>query len=200
MLKVIVSIALACMIVTTVYAGGYATNITFLTCTCKWDKKQIVVWIENSEDSKYTDYTIEAFNSWQTNFPRLQYAIHQDESPEWDIHVKIVDKYVDEEYFGTLAKSDILVDWSSGSIDKVLIVIPTHVAKRAEAEQGEFSKMNDTMFYNIILHEIGHSIGLGHANENEQGLIDPMFKYIDKNEAKRSISTLDIMTLERLYR
>jgi hypothetical protein len=188
------------MIVTTVYASGYATNIAFLACACKWDKKQIIVWIENSEDRKYTDYAIEAFNAWQTNFPRLQYAIHKDNSAEWDIHVKIVDKYVDEENFGTLAKSDILVDWSSGSLDKVSILIPTHVAKRAETKQIEFSEMNDAMFYNIILHEIGHSIGLGHANENEQGLIDPMFKYIDKNEGKRSISKLDIMTLERLYR
>jgi len=200
MLRVALCIAVVCIIITTAYASGYATNIAFLDCACKWDKKQITVWIETSEDSKYADYAVEAFNAWQTNFPRLQYAMYKDKPAEWDIHIKIVDKYVDEENFDTLAKTDILADWSSASLDNVVIVIPTQVAKLAESEQIEFSEMNDTMFYNIILHETGHAIGLGHASENEEGVIDPMFKYISKSEEKRTVSKLDVMTLERLYR
>jgi predicted Zn-dependent protease len=188
------------MIVIPIYVYGYATNISFLDCACKWDKKQIIIWIENSQESKYTDYVMEAFNVWHTNFPELRYSIHTDKPAKWDIHVKIVDKYVDEETPGILAKTDIRASWGSATIEKVFIIIPTHMAVFAESEQIQFSEMNDIMFYNIILHETGHAIGLGHANENEERLIDPMFKYIDSDEEKRTVSKLDVMTLERLYR
>lgn len=187
------------MTIIPLYAYGYATNIAFLDCACKWENRQVVVWIENSQDSKYVDLVTEAFNSWQDNFPKLQYVIHTDKPSKWGIHVKIVEKYLDVESLAVLAKSDIRAYWSDASIDSASIIIPTHTAK-GQGEQVEFTLMNDTMFYNIILHEIGHAIGLGHANENEEGMIDPMFKYIDKNEEKRSVSKLDVMTLERLYR
>jgi predicted Zn-dependent protease len=82
----------------------------------------------------------------------------------------------------------------------VHILIPAHRAQYEEKEKIEYSPMSETMFYNVILHEMGHAIGLGHANDNEQGLIDPMFKYFNNEEEKRSVSRLDVMTLQRLYR
>lgn len=191
----------AFMIVIPVYAGGYATNIVYLDCACKWGKSQIVVWIENSQEEKYTNHVIDAFHAWQTNFPKLKYLIYTDKPERWDIHVKIVEKHFLESKEGTvLATSNINADYSNASIESVYIVIPTSLAEGNDSEHMKFNKMNDNMFYNIILHEVGHAIGLGHANENEQGMIDPMYKYIDSDEEKRSVSKLDVMTLQRLYR
>jgi predicted Zn-dependent protease len=183
-----------------VYANGYATNITFLDCACKWDKKDIAVWIENFQEEKYTNLVTEAFDSWQTNFPQLHYTVYTNYTEKWDIRVKIVDKYLDEEELRTLAKTDIIADWSDNNIEKVSVIIPTHIVENVESDELQFTRMKDVMFYNVILHEIGHAIGLGHANENEEGLIDPMFKYMNKDEERRIISKLDTMTLERLYR
>ncbi|MEM2759161.1 MAG: matrixin family metalloprotease [Nitrososphaerales archaeon] len=199
MLRTLAVIAIACINLIPLYVYGYATNIAFLDCACKWRKEQIVVWIDNSQEEIYTDYTIEALDAWHEGFPKLRYIVYTNFTQKWDIHIRIIDRYLDEENAGVLAKSDILADWSGSSINKVSITIPVHIAER-NSEEIEFNKMSDTMFYNIILHEIGHAIGLGHANENEEGTIDPMFKYIGKNEEQRSISKLDVMTLQRLYR
>lgn len=180
-------------------ASGYATNLSLLGCACKWDKDKIVIWIHNTQEDVHTDMVTAAFVAWEESFPRLQYSIHSTEPDSWDIRVVITEKYVDKEVTNTLARTTIHASWSTGTIEKVDILIPTHLQNDNNGEQ-ELVRIPDDMFYNLILHETGHAIGLGHAIDNERGMIDPMFEKIGKDEAKRSISELDIMTLERLYR
>jgi hypothetical protein len=199
MLRVLLPLMLLCIAAMSVYAYGYATEIGFLDCACKWDKNEIVVWIDNTQEQKYSDIVAGAFYAWQTEFPKLHFSIHTERPAKWDIDVRIVDRFLDTENPDVLAKSNINALWSTATIEGVSIVVPTHLAVY-ESEGVKYRRMNDVMFYNIVLHKAGHSIGLGHAADNEDGMIDPMFKYISKSEGKRVISKLDVMTISRLYR
>ncbi|MEM3117362.1 MAG: hypothetical protein QW136_03045 [Nitrososphaerales archaeon] len=178
-------------------AHGYASEIGLSDCKCKWHKSDLVVWIDNRSEFKYTEVVVNAIGEWETNFEKLSYEINTLHPSDYDIVITIHKTYgnaigLPKETIGFATNTK---KPNSDELIKVTIDVPTQYRN----VYGSMSKIDDTVFYNMILHEFGHALGLGHAVDNKKEPIDPMHHALYLDENAREVSGLDVLALERLY-
>jgi predicted Zn-dependent protease len=195
--SLIVAASVSIMLLYPVLASGYASEVKLSDCECRWHKSTLVVWIDNNVEMKYTDIAIDAINEWLDNFDKLSYEIHTLPPDHYDIVITIHKMYgntvgLPKETFG-FATNEKKPD--SDELVKVTIDVPISYRNG----YGSISKINDAVFYNMVLHEFGHALGLGHAVDNRKDAIDPMYHALRIDEPPRKVSELDVITLENLY-
>jgi predicted Zn-dependent protease len=202
MFKPITSLILITSVATLLFSpilvNGYASEVKLSDCKCKWYKPKLIVWIDNNSETKYTDLAIDAINEWQSNFKQLSYTIHTIAPDNYDIVITIHKMYgkavgLPREAVGLTMKEKKL---NSDELVQATIEIPTYYRNA----YGSTSKISDAVFYNMVLHEFGHAIGLGHAVDNKRKPIDPMYHMFRIDEDARKVSKLDVAALESLYK
>jgi predicted Zn-dependent protease len=189
--------ALIIILTIPVLASGYASEVKFSDCICRWHKTDLIVWIDNTADPKHASLVMDAINQWHGKFGKLSYEIHTIPPSGYDILITIHKTYpkavgLPRETIGIATNEK---KPNSDELVQVTIDIPTYYRNG----YGSISKLNDTVFYNMVLHEFGHALGLGHAKDNRKNPVDPMYHAIRLNEEPRSVSELDVRTLESLY-
>jgi predicted Zn-dependent protease len=180
-----------------VIAYGFASEVALSDCGCKWDKDKLVVWIENRSESKYTDIAIKAMTEWQNSFTGLSYVINTLPPDQYDIVITI-----HKTYGGAVGLPKETIGFATNEKkpnSNELIYASIDVPTSYRNPYGSMSKISETVFYNMVLHEFGHAIGLGHAVDNNKDPIDPMHHSIYLDEKARKVSELDVSTLEKLY-
>lgn len=200
-LPVYVTLSLIALVTTLLFypvlTEGYAGEIKFSDCQCKWYKSKLIVWIDNRSELKYTNLVTDAINEWQRNFTKLSYEINTVSPNQYDIAITIHKTYgyatgLPRETIGFTTNEK---KPNSSELVQVTIDVPTHYRNA----YGSVSKIKDAVFYNMVLHELGHGLGLGHAVDNKKAPLDPMYHKLRIDEVARKMSKLDITTLETLY-
>lgn len=74
-----------------------------------------------------------------------------------------------------------------------------HALKAASQfnDHGKIKKFEDLR--SVILHELGHSLGLGHDNCNKNSIMYPAFEQIGFGQTKRTLSRDDINRIRSIY-
>lgn len=193
----IAGIALSIFLFLPVLAAGYASEIKLSDCECKWYKSKLTVWIDNRAEIKYTYIAIDAITEWQINFPMISYEIHTLPPDSYDVVITIHKMYgnavgLPKETIGFATNQKIP---NTDELVKVTIDVPISYRNA----YGSISKIDETVFYNMVLHEFGHALGLGHAVDNKKDPIDPMHHALYIDEPRRKVSELNVITLQNLY-
>jgi hypothetical protein len=178
-------------------AHGYASKIKFSDCDCRWDKSELIVWMDNEVEFKYTKIAMDAIDAWENNFDRLSYKIYTLPPDEYDIRITIHKMYGNAV---GLPKETIAFTTNEKGGNGELIHAAIDLSVYYRNTYGSISSVSDRVFYNMVLHEFGHAIGLGHAIDNGKEPVDPMHHSLLINEDKRQVSKLDVLTLKSLYK
>lgn len=192
-----VAIIIASLFLYPAAAFGYATDVNTSDCECKWHKSELKVWIDNYSDYKYTNIVKEAIKEWEGSFERLSYKVYTHPPGGHDIVIRIHKMYGNQVGLpkDTVGSSANLKKPNSDELIHVSINLPTSYRNG----YGSVSKIDGSVFYNMVLHEFGHAIGLGHAEDNGKKPLDPMYHKFFLNEDRRQVSEQDVETLQQLY-
>jgi predicted Zn-dependent protease len=166
-----------------------ATSIKYIGAV--WGEKPTVyITLQKGVDASYKTAATSALNDWNVVFSSGSYTpLTEAPTKKNPADITITIKGNTGAVLGSTKLSA-----SSGIFTKVTITVASHNA------MGKSLDIED--FKNILRHEFGHALGLGHANDNGTGDKDLMYPYYDYIEigSKVPVSNFDKEALDNLYR
>ena len=90
-------------------------------------------------------------------------------------------------------QSEALIGQSQATLQSPCIETNNTVSLAAKAPSGHV--MTEVDMQNIVVHEIGHTFGLSHANNSD----DVMYATVDYLETVKPVSSLDIYALSQIF-
>ena len=146
-----------------------------------WNKKNVNYWVENG---KFYYPVMEAFREWERE---TSYAVNfrKVNRPEYaDIKVYFVDKMPGN----VLGVTSNRKGYANGKI----VLKSSQIKILDKTASGEYRSRQQV--YPVILHEIGHALGLeGHSNSKNDIL------YHNTDYYKQSLSERDVETIKTIY-
>lgn len=148
----------------------------------KWTKKVIAVWVE---ESSYQTTIYQAFAKYNKTFPELfKFMITRDRKSA-DITVSMVSKLERSSSGGYYKQgSTDLNSNQKGEINSA------HISLLPVDNSGNY--ISKTQLYSVVLHEIGHAIGITGHSQNKR---DVMYGFKSSSE----FSTRDCETIRLMY-
>ncbi len=131
---------------------------------------------------------IQEFTSNHANFSYLSNlhlvpTISSEEVSDFDIYVQ----------WNCECESDALIGQSHATVQSSCIITNSRVSLTAKAPSGHV--MTEVDMQNIVVHEIGHTLGLSHSNHFN----DVMYASVDYRETVKPVSSLDIYALSQIF-
>lgn len=158
--------------------GAYVSDMNTIAV---WNKKTVNYWVENG---KYYYTVMEAFREWERE---TSYAINfrKVNRPEY-ANIKVY--FVDKLPTNVLGVTRNRKGYANGKI----VLRSSEIRILEKTQSGELR--SEQQIYPVILHEIGHAIGLeGHSNNKNDIL------YHTTDYYKQSLSERDVETIKTIY-
>ncbi|MBO7671787.1 matrixin family metalloprotease [bacterium] len=167
-----------------------------------WDNiKSIKVYIPPKHE--YTSLMKKAFNEWEgASKGKIKFLYVASPKQAQDI-VVFNDMFSGSELGTTATKQQIICDpvykRVNGKVQEICdekntVKVTVKIITIASKNPNSYSKMNNQDIYFVMLHEIGHSLGLPHS-DNPQDLM-----YFQKNKGgARGITDNDVKALYQVY-
>ncbi len=179
-------------VVVPVYA--VATSIAYIGAEWHHDPITVYVSLDKGVDPSYRDQVTTALTDWKILLQSGNNAVFnfqildnpQSKRVPADISIRI------KKNTGAILGSTSV---SSSGVD-------INYAKITVSSQNAMGKPLDPAdFRNILRHELGHALGLGHANDDGTGAKDLMYSYYDYITVGYDVypSSLDIDALRNIY-
>lgn len=160
--------------------GNYIDDLDF---TARWMKQPIKVWVEPSQ---YDSVARQAFSEWQTKSQGLVQFKYVYQEKQGEIKVYFVD------YLGGFdEKKYELGNTQLKYSDKKIYSASVRILQKTQSGH----MCSQRQLYNVILHEIGHALGMmGHSKNNNDIMYETDFTH------DVHLSQKDINTLRAIYR
>ena len=167
-----------------------ATSISYIGASWNHDPVTVYISLQKGVDPSYLGEVNTALNDWKirlgSNFNFQISDSPQSKRIPGDISIQI------KKNTGAVLGSTQLSS-SGESLSYAKIVLASQNAMGKALDKADFR--------NILRHELGHALGLGHANDNGSDNKDLMYPYYDYIEVGYDVfpSVLDISALINLY-
>ncbi len=191
--KLLLSVLVLLAIAIPVYA--VATSIGYIGASWNHDPVTVYVSMQKGVDPLYADEVQTALDDWSD---ALKF---ETDSPNFNFEVLItpVSKRNPADISINLKQNTGAVLGSTSLSSSGENLIYTKITMATQNAMGK--PLDKADFRNILRHELGHALGLGHANDNGVGDKDLMYPYYDFITVGYDVfpSTLDINSLVNIY-
>ena len=168
-----------------------------------WNHSTISVSILPQENEtwwepSYLNATLHAIAQWNDAIQEFA-SNHTDFSYISNLHLVPTISYQEVSSFDIYVEwnceceSEELIGQSQATVQSPCIITNNRISLTAKAPSGHI--MTEVDMQNIVVHEIGHTLGLSHSNHFN----DVMYATVDYRETVKPVSSLDIYSLSQIF-